>query len=146
MPRPAQSTGRAGTPVIPENWEAAHAIVAARAMRGEVELRHAGTAQTWSETDEQMIAVPTDPYFTGPARVQALTAQARRIVTADDAELEVDYLIAVPLLLADDAREGDVVTVTGSHDAALSGRTLLVRIVEVGTERFERDLFCSLTA
>lgn len=146
MPRPLQSTGRPGTPVIPENWETAPAAIVQRAMRGEVELRQPGSTQSWSDANEAMVSVPKAPYYSGVARIQNLAGQGRgRVVTAEDAEMVADYLVTVPLAV-DGASEGDLVKVVDAHDGALVGRVLVVRLIEYGTERFERDLFCTLTA
>lgn len=91
-----------------------------------------------------MVSVPHDPYATGVScRVQALAGQARVASTADDDETVADYLLVVPIGV-DDARIGDLATLTSTGDVALDGVVLRVVQVVLGTERFERDLFCTL--
>lgn len=141
MPRPRQATGRPGTEVIPRNWETAHRVVFERTMRGRVALRITGTRQNWTGTHNDL--VDNDPYAADvPARIQALSGQARVIQLADDTETIADYLVAIPAEHAPKA--GHLVDVTASGDAALTGRTLRIEKVATGTERFERDLFCTL--
>ena len=143
-PRPRQATGRPGTPVIPARWETGHAHVVAGSLRGRVALTDPARAtQQW--VDDQWTTVPAAPYATEvPARIQRLTAQSRTVITADDQELVVDHLVVVPWGMAE-IRAGHLVAVTGSTDPALVGQVLRVEYVALGTERFERDLFCTLT-
>lgn len=143
-PRPRHSTGRPATAVIPADWEATHAPVVLGSMRGRVTLTDpAATTQQW--IDDQWIAAPAAPYASEvPARVQRLAAQSRTVVVADDQELVVDHLVVVPWGMAE-VRPGHLVTVTESTDTALVGQVLRVEQVALGTERFERDLFCTLT-
>lgn len=143
-PRP-QHTGRPGSRVIPTDWHVAPAAVLATTRRGVVSLRHAGFTQEWSDAEEAMVSVPLAPYAADvSARVQALTGQGQRVVVAEDPELVVDYLVVVDAAV-DAVVEGDLVTVTSSGDAALDGVDLRVARVARGTERFERDLFCTFT-
>jgi hypothetical protein len=139
-----QHTGRPGTAVIPSGWETAHRVVVERTMRGRVSLREPGSSgQTWSEADEAMVATPLAPYATDvPARIQALSGQARVVQLADDTEVIADYLVVVPA--AQVVATGHLADVTTSGDPDLTGRTLRVEKVARGTERFERDLFCTL--
>ena len=143
-PRPRQATGRPGTPVIPADWETAHAHVVHAALRGRVALTDpAAPTQEW--VDDQWITTPATPYASEvPARVQRLAAQSRTVVTADDQELVVDHLVVVPWGMAE-VSAGHLVTVTASTDSALVGQVLRVEYVAYGTERFERDLFATLT-
>lgn len=143
-PRPRQATGRPGTPVIPTGWATAHATVVEGTLRGVVELRHPGTQQAWSDTADGMVAVPLDPYATAvPARILELTGEARVVHAGEDTELIVDFLVVIPAAQAGLA-ERDLVTVTSSGDLLLDGRVLQVERVLRGTERFERDLLCTL--
>ncbi|HEY0889368.1 MAG TPA: DUF6093 family protein [Nocardioides sp.] len=143
MPRPTQATGRPGTPVIPADWETAHRVVVERAMRGRVSLRIPGTTQVWSEEDQEMRTVPRAPYAVDvPARVLELNGEAKVIRTGEDTEIVVDFLVTVPAG-RDDVATGHLVTVTTSTDPLLTGTTLRVDHVGRGTERFERDLYCT---
>ncbi|GAW54742.1 DUF6093 family protein [Nocardioides sp. PD653] len=143
--RPTRSQGRPGTPVVPVDWAASHRPVAEATMLGTCSLRHPGTTEDWSDELEQMVEVPLAPYAADtPCRVQALATQARPVVTAGDREVVAQYLVTVPAHLF--PYELDLVTVTGSGDALLDDQTLLVVQVVRGTERFERDMFCSLDA
>lgn len=55
---------------------------------------------------------PTDPYFTGVARTQQASAEARALVVAADDVTTLAYIVFVPVERGDDldARVGDVVT------------------------------------
>lgn len=112
-------------------------------MRGRVALREPGTTQAWSDAAEAMVATPLAAYAVDvPARVQALSGQARVVQLAADTEVIADYLVVVP---ADHVvASGHLVDVTAAGDAALTGRTLRVEKVARGTELWERDLFCIL--
>lgn len=136
-------TGSGRRAVIPADWETSHRVVAEGTMRGRVALREPGTQQVWSPVLEQNTAVPKDPYATDvPARVLALSGQARVIQLADDTEVIADYLVTVPASRV--VATGHLVDVTACTDADLTGRALRVEKVVRGTERFERDLFCTL--
>lgn len=129
--------------MIPADWETSHRVVAEGTMRGRVSLREPGTQQVWSDADQQNNIVPIAPYATNvPARIQALSGQARVVQLADDTEVIADYLVVVPANQV--AETGHLVDVTASTDPDLTGRSLRVEKVVRGTERFERDLFCTL--
>lgn len=136
-------TGSGRRSVIPTDWAAAHQPVAEGTMLGRVSLREPGTQQVWSDAEDQNVAVPKTPYATAvPARVQALAGQARVIQLADDTEVMADYLVTVPAARV--VAGGHLVDVTTADDPDLVGRTLRVEKAVRGTERFERDLFCTL--
>ncbi|WP_435744910.1 DUF6093 family protein [Nocardioides sp. SYSU DS0663] len=142
MPRRLH-TGRPGWPGPLDGWAEVHRPVVAATHTAPIGLRKPGTTQAWSDAEEQMVAVLLDPYWTGTARVQALATQARVVVTAGDTETVASYLVAVDAAAV--PAEGDLVDVSaGSGDPLLDGRTLRVLQVLVGTERMERDLFCTL--
>lgn len=145
MPRPTRSYGRPGTEVFPADWAASHRPVAEGTMLGTAALRHPGSTQAWDDELEQNVEVPLPAYATVACRVQALATQARPVVTAGDREVVAQYLVTVPADTGDgELDELDLVTLTGTGDALLDGRTLTVAQVVLGTERFERDLFCTL--
>lgn len=142
-PRPAQSTGRPGTPVIPTDWETAHRVVAAGTHRGQVSLRVPGTVQVFSDDEQAMVTTPAPPYATEvPARVLELNGEANTIRTGEDTEIVVDFLVAIAAD-HDDVAAGHLVHVTAATDQLLVGTTLRVQHVGRGTERFERHLFCT---
>lgn len=132
--------------MIPTDWETGHADVTTRAMRGHVSLRDPEhRTQEWSPTEDQMVSVPAAPYATDlPARVQRLGGQPRDVVAAAVDEVAADYLITVPWATTT-VQAGHVVTVLDATDDLLVGRTFTVQHTALGTERFERDLFCTLT-
>lgn len=145
MPRPRQATGRPRTPVIPAAWEDAHADVATRAKRARVTLTDPTDTGTPTWVDDQWVYGPATPYATDvPARVQRLARQDRDVVTAEDDEVVVNYLVAVPWGLAE-VSEGHLVTVTEATDDLLVSHVLRVHHIALGSERFSRDLFCTLT-
>jgi hypothetical protein len=136
-------TGSGRRQVIPADWEASHRVVAEGAMRGRVALREPGTTQEWSDEDEAMVATPLPAYATDvPARIQALAGQARVVQLAGDEEVIADYLVTIPAARV--VAGGQLVDVTTSDDPDLTGRTLRVETAVRGTERFQRDLFCTL--
>lgn len=136
-----QHTGRPGTRVLPQ--ETAGRVVMAATMTAPVTLRRPGTTQTWSDAEQQMVATPNAPYFTGLARIQAMTNDAREVNTADDTITVSGYLVTLPATVA--ATVDDEVVATGTGDTTLDGRVLRIRDIVRGTAvRFERDLICSL--
>lgn len=141
--RPRRAYGRPGTPVIPAGWAEGHSPVAAGTMTAACSLRHPGTTQKWSDELEQNVEVPLAPYYADRCRVQALATQARPVVVAGDREMVAQYLVTVELGVEEPA-ELDLVTVTGSGDPVLEGRTLTVVQVVRGSLLVERDLFCTL--
>lgn len=143
MPRPRQSQGRPGTRVIPPGWEAGHRPVADKTHRAAtIQLRHPGTTQAWSDADQEMVEVPLDPYWTGPARVTALATRDQVKITAGDREVVIRYDVAVTADVA--PAIDDLVTVTEVDDPHLLDRSLLVAQITGGSLQFERLLGCSL--
>lgn len=146
MPRPRHAQGRPATRVIPDDWETTHRPVVEKTLTATAALRHPGTASQWDPATRQNRETPQAPYWTGPARVQALrTGSARTVVTVGDREVAPDYLLVVPALVTG-VTDGDRVRITGSGDPMLDGHDLLVAHAATGTERFERDLFCTLAS
>jgi hypothetical protein len=137
-------TGSGRRSVISAGWAAAHQPVAEGTMRGRVALREPGSSgEEWSDELEQNVAVPLPAYATDVlARIQALAGQARIIQFAGDEEVTADYLVTVPAARV--VVGGHLVDVTGADDPDLVGRTLRVEKAVRGTERFSRDLFCTL--
>lgn len=144
MARPRQSQGRPGTKVIPPAFEAGHRPVADKTHRSAtVSLRHPGTAQSWSEADQQMVETPNEPYWVGPALITALDTRDQTRVTVGDREVVIRYDVAITADVTPTV--DDLATVTEIDDAHLAGRTLLVAQITGGSLRFERNFGCSLT-
>jgi len=143
MPRPSHH-GRPGTQVIPSRWEADHRPVSENALDGTAAVRVPGTTQAWDLAAQQNVAVPNDPYWTGPAAVYAAgNNRADDVVTAQDTETVGDYVVTVPS--SDVAYAvGHLVEVTGTGDVVLDGRVLEIQEVVGASVQFERTLLCSL--
>lgn len=143
MPRPWHAQGRPDTQVIPGDWSTTHAPVVTKTLRGKCKLFPAPTAQNIDPDTGLMTAITPEPLWSGPCRVQALAGQPRPVVAAEDREIVVDFLVVIPLNTPT-VPAGTRIDVTDSEDPALTGLQLLVEQAVAGTERFERDLFCSV--
>jgi hypothetical protein len=113
-------------------------------MNATVELRGPSTGSVFDPDTMSSTAAPGPLLWTGAARVQALTGDAR---AADQAAQQITsrgYLVqldereqAVPALQPD----RDILTVLATtNDALLVGRPMVIRDVQFGSERFTRDL------
>lgn len=146
MPRPQHAQGRPATRVIPDDWNTTHGPVVEKGMRGLCALRSPVTVQEWDGAEMQ--TVPAAPYWTGGCRIQNLTVTTPAVVAVEDREFVADYLVVIPLDV--DVSTGDLVDVlaqpeeVAGADAGLSGLVLQVEVVMHGTERFERDLLCTI--
>lgn len=142
MPRRLHA-GRPGSRVIPTGWAAAHRPTIETSLNGAVAIRDPDDfTQTWDTGLKQNVSTHAAPYYTGPARIQQLQQAADRVVSADDPEQVADYLVVIT---ADqDVAENHRVRVTTADDTQLEGREMQVVRVVLGTERWERDLFCTL--
>lgn len=139
------AAGRPGTEVIPSGWAAGHRGAAEGGMTATVALRQPGTTTSWDEANQRTVSTPLAPYATAvPARIQALTNDAKAVDAAEQQITIADYLVAVPLAL--DPAVGDLIQVTASGDPTLDGRDLTVVDVVRGSLRLERDLFCTLSS
>lgn len=88
-----------------------------------------------------------------PARVQALTERrgaGPAQDAADDMVRVAGYLVSLPLSgdgvdqIVVDGETNTLIDVTASSDPLLTGKTLRVADIVRGTNRFERDLLCTL--
>jgi hypothetical protein len=135
---------------VPASWGRDHAPVAATTRNATVTLSHAGTVgdntDGWSSDARATTPTPDTPYATGTtARIQALTSlRAGSVLAAEESVVEGRYLVTVDLDLP--ARVGDEVVVTQCPGDVqlLQGESLRVDQVIAGTDRAERDLFCTL--
>lgn len=154
MPRPVRAQGRPGTKVIPTNWNASHAPVLDKTHRGHCVIvdPKSGGDLVYDENGKTSKRTAPDAKYDGACRVQVQQSQDARTVVGDQQTTTIEYLVAINLLGDGVDRDepvaephvGDRVTVTQSGDASLDGQSLTVTSVAVGTERFERDLFCVL--
>lgn len=144
MPRPRRAQGRPDTAVIPKTWGADHAPVVGRAANAVVQIHAPGdAASTPVLAADYTVTLPdaAPPVHAGPARIQMLNGQELEQLVGDQEQITAGYFVAIaydapdiPLLA--------VVEVTDSTDPRLDARRLIVRRVGMGTERFERDLWC----
>ena len=130
--------------MIPADWHTTHAPVVAGALRGVCALRSPATTQEPDPVTGLMATVASDPFWTGPCRVQELGSQSRRrVIVADDVEVAVDYLVVLPLD-APQVPTGTLIDLTvDPGDQLVAGLVLTAVHTEVGTERFEVDVFAS---
>lgn len=147
--RSRQHLGRPGTAVIPPRWEQSHGKVFEKTMPARVALRHSGVEKTFNDTDRKTDYTNLAPYvICEQARVQAQTSRAtdQASVSAEETLVVTGYLVTISLDRAPDEEPivGDLVDVLGSNDSRLTGQTLVVTDVVLGSLRFERDLMCSL--
>jgi hypothetical protein len=146
--RPQRAYGRPGTAVVPASWGASHAPVAAGARNATGTLRRGATDDSSGWDPDTRTTTPD----AGTAYAEHITARIQSLVThrsdaqvvvAEDVVITASYLIAVDRDL--EVIEGDAFTVeTCPGDSDLVDRILRVEHVVLGTERFERDLFCNL--
>jgi hypothetical protein len=139
MPRPVGAQGRPGTAVIPAAWENQHRPVAEKTMTAGCTIRHPGGTKTFDAATGLTTTTPLIPYYTGICRVQALAVGDSRVQVAEQQVTSASYLISVPADVSEVATD-DQVTITGSTDLSLTGKTLRVTSVQRGSLRFERDL------
>lgn len=132
------------TKAVPAGWSTHHAPVAAGGMNGKVRIYDPATATPgWDDATESATLDRGVAVYDGPCRIQAQD-DARSVVQADDPESVRGYLIQV-LFDAPDVEQGwTAVPYEVLNDPSLNGAEMVVGDVEHGTERFTRDLFCTL--
>lgn len=147
MPRSRRAQGRPGTRVIPTTWGRDHAPVVTKAMRGTCQALPPGDgALVFDPTEKISKRGDVDPTYDGPCRIQILNAQDQSAVVAEQAQITVGYLVTLSLLEpgADEITTAHRIKVTATdEDPSLVGKTLSITSLVRGTERFERDLFCT---
>lgn len=137
-----------GTRVISPAWSQHHAPVAAGGMNATVTVTDPNTAtSTWNPDTESQDWTPGPAVYDGPARVQAVDTVSQSTQATQDVT-ERRYLIQL-LMDAPHFEQGWTVQVTEcSNDADLVAathtRAMVVIDVQHGSERFTRDLICTL--
>lgn len=129
------------TTVIPADWSKHHQPAARGGMNAKVTIGNEQTGSTYDPATDNTTATWSDDYD-GPARVQAFM-RAVEGPLAGQQVVERRYLVQID---ADAARitPGARVHVTKAvNDAHLVDEELWVVDVQMGSERFTRDLICS---
>jgi hypothetical protein len=137
-------TGSGRRRMVPEDWGRNHAAVVATSRNAIVNLRRPSTTG-WIPEDRITGVVPGEVYASNvTARIQAQINRSDNDAESAEETLTVPpYLVTVDYGLEPfDGDEVEVVTCTG--DPMLVGRSFRVDHTVHGTERFERDLFCTL--
>lgn len=136
-----------GTQVIPDGWSRSHAPVAAGGMKATVEIRDpADATSTWDPATESQTSTPGPARYADSARVQQLTGSD--VQQTGQTVGQHTYLVQLPMG-AEPVEEGWTVTVTDAiNDADLvawtATRPMVITDVQHGSERFTRDLICTL--
>lgn len=134
-----------GTRVIPLGWSQHHAPVAAGGMNATVTIGNTRTGTTHDPETDETVATWSTEYDAGPARVQAVN-QAQQGDAAGQQITGRAYLVQLDMnhTGADTITPGARVLVTAAtNDTQLLGQVLWVVDVQLGSERFTRDLVCS---
>lgn len=138
------------TRVIHPDWAARHRPTATGTMTATIAWRHPDQTQTGfdDETGRPTFG-PSDAYFEGPARVQAMSTNAQQTLVAEQDITQQAYLVSVEWDAATDVGTGfraddigDVVAVDDNGNPTLVGKALTVRSVIEGSLAFQRDLIC----
>ena len=143
-------TGSGRAVVIPDDWAASHAQVAAGFMTAAtVSLRKpGGTGSHFNAGTGRTETTPFPPFATNvPARILAMTeGQVPPTDAVDDQIRILGYRVSIPRSHAEvDLLPNAIVTVlTCDGDPLLVGRELQVTDVVRGTHLFERDMFATL--
>jgi hypothetical protein len=135
----------ANTRVIPTGWSAHHAPTAAGGMNATVTIGNTRTGTDYDPDTDETTETWSTEYDTGPARVQALN-QAEQVDAAGQQVTGRAYLVQLDMnhAGADEIAPGARAVVDAAvNDAQLVGQVLWVVDVQLGSERFTRDLVCS---
>lgn len=135
----------ANTRVVPVGWSRAHTPVAAGGMNGRCRIYDPATATPgWDAPTESATLTRGEAAYDGPCRIEPALS-ATDVLQADDAETVRGYLVQI--LFDAESVEKDWVLIPYDvvNDARLDGQVLTVDDVQLGTERFTRDLICSHT-
>jgi len=131
------------TKVVPGDWSRHHAPVARGGMNATVTVGTKGPTSYDPDTDDTTATWSTD--YNGPARIQ--TMMRAHDATGGDQPLvgrtylvQLDFDRSASLSLRPGMR---VRVVKAPNDALLAGQDLWVVDVQLGSERFTRDVVCS---
>jgi hypothetical protein len=143
-----QRTPAPAPPVVPARLGRNHAPVAAGTRNATGTLRRHAADRRQAGWDPDTRTTTPDA---GTAYAEHITARIQSLVThrsdaqvvvAEDVVITASYLVTVDRDL--EVIEGDAFTVETCPRLHLVDRILRVEHVVLGTERFERDLFCNL--
>lgn len=140
-----QHTGRAGTTVIPADWDHAPAAVIDRTHPSTVAIGPTGGQRKWNEGRGQSETVGPEPVYAGRATIMLASADQAATVVEQDTSVAV-YEVKIAYAGSADVAVGHTVTVGADDpDPALAGQTLFVASVERGSRRFSRVLLATFT-
>lgn len=140
MPRPRRHQGRPGTQVIPEDWEADHAVVADKTRTATCTFTAPGGTLAFDDDLNLLPGSGPAPLYSGPCRVQILTGRDAVAITGDQKQSSTVYRVTV----ARDAAAlviGAAGAIVHAGDASLTG-PLIVERIDRGSLRFERVIYC----
>jgi hypothetical protein len=134
------------TRIIPRRWQGHFAGAVVEGMQARVRLSHPAGLGTRNATTGRTPQLPPRAYYEGPARIQV---KAPLTATAGETGRELagaGYLLAVPIDVGDEPRQGDLVDVLESPDPLQAGLRLYVTDVPTATEILQRNLGADLHA
>lgn len=134
------------TRVIHPRWSEHHQPVAEGGMTAQIEFTKPGTGSGTRNDADGSYTPPTRPVvWAGRCRVQA-DFRPRPQDLADQSTSVQRYLVAIPASATGVkyAHQGRITKC--DNDPASVGRVLFVESITIASERFERDLVCTLTA
>lgn len=136
------------TRVVPAGWSQHHAAVAAGGMNATIHISDPN-AQTrgWDATTESTTITTAEPVYAGPARIQEVMSAEEATQTGQQVT-ERRYLLQI-LFDAAPVQQGWAVRVTDCpNDTELvawtTTRPMTVTDVQMGSERFTRDLIATI--
>lgn len=133
------------TRAVPAGWSQHHVPVARGGMNATVTVGNTRTGTTHNPETDDTVSTWSSEYDAGPARVQALNEATQ----GDAAGQQVSgrsYLVqlASDHPGADEIAPGARVLIeAAANDGQMVGQELWVVDVQMGSERFTRDLVCS---
>ena len=134
--------GRPGTRVIPDDWGERHAPAASQAHTATCEIRGPDVLGAFDPVTGAYDVEPGPLRYSGGCRVQRVNRQALYGTVSDQQLPAADYLVSIDRS-ATTVTINDIVKITASEDAQLTGQSFPVVDVIVGSMRVTRDLLCS---
>lgn len=133
------------TRVIPTGWSQHHAPTAAGGMNGKCRIYDPANETTGFDDDTQSATLDRGtPVYDDVCRIEPQLA-AHDVLQADDAETARGYLVQILFDAAPVEKDWVLVPYQVTNDPQLNGAVLTVDDVQMGTERFTRDLIASHT-